>query len=399
MRTTPLCLALVVLCFSSATAQDASTVVSTSVDAHVIKVVDRTVVRTVLRDSHVQEAYRQDFGELMLEGDISVAEGGLLLVDVHDADLVVETHDEETAYVEVFMRARDWRRAEAYFEDLRFAIEDYRDGLRITTEKPRRFNFGGNRSGGANITVVVRIPERFDLELGTSDGDIALESIIGDVLIKTSDGDIRTASVTGDDIVIQTSDGDIDSRLLSARDLSIKTSDGDITLDEAKAKDLEIITSDGDITADHLEGDTEARTSDGDISLGTVVGPRIALRTSDGDIDTESLEAESIEAGTSDGHLSLGTVSGELRATTSSGDISVTLLDPAETFLKSSDGDITIEFPEDFSSDVYAKAERVRLNFEFNGEVRKNEADGRIGNGGPLLEARSSDGTITLRKR
>lgn len=393
MRTVTALLLLAFVFVSSAEAQD--------IDQHVSVDVQTIVSRVVKKDVRVIREVRRDFGDLMIERDFTVSEGELLFVDVSDADLIVETHDREEALVEVYLKARNMRRAEDYFERLDFDVSDDRDGIRITTDKPR-FNISfGNESGGATITVIARIPATFDLDVSTSDGDITVDPITGDVSLKSSDGDILTSIIEGEEIALQTSDGDIDGRNLAAEDIFIKTSDGDISLEDAAAKVIDIQTSDGDISAGTLEGETEARTSDGDITIDYITGPHIALRTSDGDIQTDEMEAETIEAGTSDGDLDLGSVSGELRASTSSGEIAVILTRSAETYLKSGDGNITITLDSNFSADLYLKGERVRFDsdIDFHGRVRKNEADGRIASGGPTLEARSSDGTVALRIR
>lgn len=337
--------------------------------------------------------------EKMIDRTFSVDRGGLLDIRVADADLNIVTTDDREAHVVVWLDARDMRRGREYFEMQRFSVEKRGQTVEVLTDPPRRVNWSWERWGEINIWVDVRIPRTFNAEIQTSDGDIVLEALDGRVNLKSSDGDIETGRLTGPSISIRTSDGDILTEALSSDDLTISTSDGDIRLDDIEADEVMIRTSDGDISARNITGEMDISTSDGNLRMGNLRGPTIRLRTSDGEIDAETLAARNSDVQTSDGDITLGFVEGGLRATTASGEVRVGLSGDAAAYLRSSDGNVYLELPTDASADIDIRGEDVRLasSFRFQGDLDDENARGRLGSGGPLIEARASDGTVIVR--
>ncbi len=96
------------------------------------------------------------------------------------------------------------------------------------------------------------------------------------------------------------------STYLMYRDVYALTSDGDIEIDDLKGN-LEARTSDGDIEISHLSGSIQAQTSDGSIHIKMDQDPTgdCSLKTSDGDIDISIGQASSllITARVSDGSI------------------------------------------------------------------------------------------------
>ena len=338
-------------------------------------------------------------GELVLEESFKVSEGENLSVAVGDADLSIETGQSNQATVEVYLEGRDMDRAREYFEDQNFEINQEGSTIYVTTH-PERKNYGWNRNGGANITVKVAIPTTFNVNLKTSDGDIAMDKLEGDATLHTSDGDIAAKELHGPNISIRTSDGDIAATRLESERVTVATSDGDIVLREVHSSDISVRTSDGDIKADLLAGNASVATSDGDVFINTLEGEEFAVRTSDGEITTEEVIAATSQFQTSDGSIVLKSVAGELTAKTSSGDLHVTLETDEKVYLRTGDGDIHIRAPQDYSAELSLKGERVHVSsvFQFDGKIKENEATGRINGGGSSLEARTSDGEIVFKE-
>lgn len=339
-------------------------------------------------------------GELMIDESFKMSPGGLLSVSVGDADIRVETHAADEVDIQIFLDGRNMEKAREYFENQNFEVEKEGATVYVRTS-PKRRNFNWNNQGGARITLSVALPDRFDTELKTSDGNIMMSSIEGRVVLHTSDGDITTKALKGPAITLRTSDGDITTEALEAEQISVTTSDGDIRLESIDADDIAIRTSDGDINANDIRGRSSISTSDGDIRIASASGSELAIRTSDGDIVADNLTADHSQVQTSDGSIALRNVAGALTAKTSSGNLDVSLQGPAhDVSLRTGDGDIYIRVPSDYAAEVYMKGENVRITsgLDFDGSLEKNEADGRVNGGGASLEARTSDGEVVLRK-
>ncbi|MEJ2239703.1 MAG: DUF4097 family beta strand repeat-containing protein [Gemmatimonadales bacterium] len=163
---------------------------------------------------------------------------------------------------------------------------------------------------------------------------------------------------------------------------------------------IDIRTSDGDVDIGRINGPVEVRTSDGDIGLGMVRGPEISVETSDGDVIAESLEAESISLQTSDGDIDVGIRGTTTRISTSDGDIRLRLLAPGAVSLRTGDGDITVYTDRSLPADLELHADDVYLESEIQieGRIGDRGARGKLNGGGPLLVARTGDGTISIRE-
>ena len=80
-----------------------------------------------------------------------------------------------------------------------------------------------------------------------------------------------------------------------------------------------------------------------------------------------------------------------------------TVLRPAMSSLTvmatTSDGDISITLPENHGADLRLRGDDVRISrsLDFDGRIEDERATGEINGGGPLIEARTSDGEVTVR--
>ena len=361
----------------------------------------RSVLSIALAALLVLPAASQPAGDLMLEREIKVRNGGLLFVNVGDADLELRAGEGGMANVEIYLRGRDMDKAREYYEARNYQVSETSNGLEITSDKLdwRRWNW--NNRGRAQVSIRVTIPTEFNLEVSTSDGDISADSFEGNAFLKSSDGDLVLNNLTGEDINIRTSDGDVRAASLDAPDIVVRTSDGDIHVDDVVAERAEIRTSDGDIWVADIIAESYIQSSDGDIVLDTVTGKAFQAKTSDGNISVGEISCPSSRFSSSDGDIIVREASGDLYATTSDGDIDVALLSPGEIELKTSDGDIAISAPAEMSANIELRGDEVRLSrgYEFDGEIKKRTASGLINGGGKTISARASDGTVRLATR
>jgi hypothetical protein len=319
--------------------------------------------------------------EKVIDERFTVSEGELLEIAVGDSDVEIVVGSSNEVHVEVWIEGRDMESAREYFEHQRFSVEQDGSTVRVRTDAKTSFrlNWRNWRDHPQILTRVV-VPERFQANL------------------RTSDGDVRVGSLVGPSLTLDTSDGDIHADELEGDTITVETSDGDILLGIASADQINLRTSDGDIRARQLTGNVEAKTSDGDIRLDAVDSDVFSARTSDGDVTIDELLASQSSVRSSDGSINLRRITGSLDVS-GSGDIRLDLADPATISVNSSDGDIDITAPGSLSADLYLRGDEVRVAraFNFRGELKDERAEGNINGGGQRIEAKSSDGDVTLR--
>jgi DUF4097 and DUF4098 domain-containing protein YvlB len=290
-----------------------------------------------------------------------VKSGAALKLEVSDMDVEVKPGPSDQAQVVVTLTG-DLDKARERFENSNFDARVEGGELIVETRERHGWHFSWSTGGRVGMLVTVTVPERFDVSVKTSDGDVVAGGVEGEIDLKTSDGDVDLGELKGPSIYV-------------------KTSDGDVTAEELVGGDVEIRTSDGDLRAELLRGDT------------------VVMSTSDGEVVAEKIEAKSASVRSSDGNLRLGVSGGKLKAKTSDGDLEVRVDGRTAVDLSTSDGDIIIRAPSDFAADLDLKGEYVKLGgkIALEGEVSKRRISGKLGGGGPLVRARTTDGSVTLR--
>jgi len=182
----------------------------------------------------------------------------------------------------------------------------------VTVETPAQLTLQARTSDG-NVTLTGL---QGDLGLTTGDGDVNLDHVSGDLRIKSGDGhlkitdaegalDARTSdgSLTVDGlfhaIALHTSDGTLDLNLRQGTKLTeastIQSSDGSVTLHVPRdfAADLNVHSSDGHVecalplTVDHYQSrGGEGHELHGELNGG---GTPLTIHTSDGNVKIEQL--------------------------------------------------------------------------------------------------------------
>jgi hypothetical protein len=136
--------------------------------------------------------------------------------------------------------------------------------------------------------VTVESPSQLTLQARTSDGNVTLSGLQGDLSLTTGDGNLTVDDVSGN--------------------LRIKSGDGQVKITNA-AGAVEARTSDGNLTVDGLFRAVALHTSDGslDVSLreGTQLGEASTIQSSDGSVTLRVPRqfAADLNVHTSDGHV------------------------------------------------------------------------------------------------
>jgi len=279
-----------------------------------------------------------------LEETLDVNTGGELRVDVPDADIDLRTGSSSQVQIKVTIGGKDLDRAREIFEKMNFRTGSHGNTVTIEADLIRT-RWGWGSWGGFSMTVQVELPEQFNADIRTSDGDIRLEALDGNLSLRSSDGDIEVGRVKGSEALIFTSDGDIQIREIASTRIELNTSDGDVDLGRVDGTEIEIQTSDGDISVRDLSGVLTASSGDGDIS-----------------VDIEGFDGAK---------------------------------------LRTRDGDISIRLADGLGADIDFRGDEVVLRKAVTLEGKKSSgvAVGKLNGGGPLLQASSGDGTVTLGSR
>jgi hypothetical protein len=284
-----------------------------------------------------------------VEKTFSVQPGGLLKASTQGGDITIRTSDSPQVQVLVkqVIRASSESEADEILEKLNLRLEQ--SGNDVVVEARYEKRSPGSWFGNwppVNVSFEVTVPRHFNLNLGTSGGDIAVASLRGNVRARTSGGDLEFDRIDGD--------------------LEAGTSGGDILLKEGTAL-AKLNTSGGDIEVDRAGGLTEVSTSGGNVTLRSV----------------ERL----------------------VRATTSGGNVHAVITGPIaeDALLSTSGGNVHVEvvkgtaFHLDASTsggNVRASGLTITLEDGANG---KNKLVGAVNGGGPRLKLRSSGGDVTVR--
>lgn len=284
-----------------------------------------------------------------IERSFTVAPGGWLHLETDKGAIEVRTSPEPKVDVRVDLRAdtASERKARDILATFRVDIAQLENEIRIEARfDPDQSGFWDRDRKRLKVRFVIRVPQQYNLSLGTSGGSITVADIEGDVSSRTSGGSLRFGNITGS---------------------------------------LEAKTSGGSIRLGACTGPANVKTSGGSIRIATATGP-VSAETSGGSIQVEE-------------------VMGAIDARTSGGSIEafISKQPDASCSLRTSGGSIDIYLAQDVGLDVDAKTSggSVRTDFPVTviGELKRSALNGQINAGGPTMYLRTSGGNIRLLKR
>jgi hypothetical protein len=163
----------------------------------------------------------------------------------------------------------------------------------------------------------------------------------------------------------------------------IVSSNGTIRVTDA-AGPARLHTSNGAINVQSLKGELHAETSNGTVELTDVDGP-VTAHSSNGAIRGKGLRA-AVDVSTSNGSIDLAFESGPVPSIRAS----------------SSNSAITLRLPARVDARISASTSNASITSDFEmmtrGEISKHRLDGTLGSGGPLIDLRTSNGSIRILK-
>lgn len=287
-----------------------------------------------LTAQHVNDAYRTEIFNVNDNPSVDIRTSG--------GSIMAEGHSENEVRVYMIVRRGNRTLSPSDFDLDDFEIDISQDGNSITASAERKNGSVGSwfRSGSnVSISFVVQAPSTSLIDGRTSGGSVTASNFTNDVSLRTSGGSV---------------------------------------------------------TAESIRGNADLRTSGGSITLRDVHGT-INGRTSGGSIRANDL-SESADLRTSGGSIRLENVRGAISARTSGGSIVAHMTEFRDDLdLRTSGGSITVDMPETENFEMDLSGNRVNVELRnFTGSSERNRVEGTVGNGGPMLAARTSGGSVTV---
>jgi hypothetical protein len=171
---------------------------------------------------------------------------------------------------------------------------------------------------------ILSVPPRFNLDLQTEAGDVAVDRLEGELRATTAGGDIRTGDIAGP-VRVETAGGNISLGNIGQR-LEASTAGGNIRVAAVKGN-ASLETSGGEIAAGLIGGGVTAQTAGGDIVLRGATGAVVA-ETAGGQIQIGDC-GSSVHAETAGGNIRLQGARGIVRVQTAAGSIDMFQLQSA----------------------------------------------------------------------
>jgi DUF4097 and DUF4098 domain-containing protein YvlB len=179
--------------------------------------------------------------------------------------------------------------------------------------------------------------------------------------------------------------------------LHAQTGSGDETITGITGP-LNLNTGSGNIAATGGT-DVRANTGSGEIRLASLEGSVVA-NTGSGNVRIEQSSLTDVKINTGSGDVVAEGVRGPLKVATGSGDIRVEGMQTGGWKLEAGSGSIHVRLPADAAFEFYAHTGSGRIDSQhpvtMTGSLDRHELRGKVNGGGPLLEARTGSGNITV---
>jgi len=180
--------------------------------------------------------------------------------------------------------------------------------------------------------------------------------------------------------------------------LTAKTGSGNVTVERISA-DSRVSSGSGDLTINSVKGVLYAQTGSGNIRANDLAGDAF-VNTGSGDVQIRQSAGGSVKAQTGSGNIKLQGIKGGLRADAGSGNIQAEGEPTADWRLSAGSGNITLRVPTQASFNIDARTSsgtlKVNHPVTMQGTMAHNHIQGKVGNGGVLLDVHTGSGDIEV---
>ncbi|HEX2328064.1 MAG TPA: DUF4097 family beta strand repeat-containing protein [Candidatus Angelobacter sp.] len=282
-------------------------------------------------------------------------------------------------------------------------------------------------SGSGNVTVhtgaadTVQVSAKLHGNNGTSwlfgSGDVEerIHKIEQNPPIEQTGNSIHIGS-RGDHELYRNISIDYDVTVPAQTQLTSRTGSGDQTI-TGVALPLNAQTGSGNVTVDNLGAEARVSSGSGDIKIGSVKGTltasagsgniraqgvagEINAHTGSGDVEMRQVSAGNVKVDTGSGNIRLHGIKGGLHAQAGSGDIVAEGEPTSDWKLGAGSGSITLKVPSQASFNIDARTSsgslKVNHPVTMQGSFARNHVQGKVGNGGPLVDVHTGSGDIQV---
>ncbi|HXZ18790.1 MAG TPA: DUF4097 family beta strand repeat-containing protein [Candidatus Acidoferrales bacterium] len=208
--------------------------------------------------------------------------------------------------------------------------------------------------------------------------------------------DIRVPGQTN--LEAHTGSGDITASGVQL-EISGHSGSGNIRVEDAGAR-VELTAGSGDVTLRNARGGGRLSAGSGNVTAEGVAGSLHASSGS-GNVRVEMSGPGEVEATSGSGNIRVHGVKGAVRGSTGSGDIEAAGEQQGDWHLRTGSGNVTVELPKGagFELDAHSGSGTIQTDREIlvQGTLSRRDIHGKAGSGGPLLELRTSSGSIYVR--
>lgn len=244
-------------------------------------------------------------------------------------------------------------------------------------EKIKRIESNPPISQSGNLVTIGRINDS-DLRRNVSISyDVTLPAS-SHLRTESGSGDVNVDGVTGP-ARLQTGSGNVTAKNLG-EDVRIATGSGDVHIDRSKGP-VRVNTGSGTVEASGIGGAFYAETGSGDITLHQEASGTVVAHTGSGNVRLHDLNG-GLDAHSGSGDIEAdGDARNDWTVHTGSGNIDLKLPSKAAFTLdaRSSSGEVTVNHP-----------------ITLQGAIKRNQVQGKVGQGGPLLHLQTSSGEIRV---
>jgi hypothetical protein len=300
----------------------------------------------------------------------TVQPGGMLVVNVDFGSLDVKTHDAGEVVVDVVRKITRATKdeEEAFLADRPVTITPEGNTVTIESRAPARGNGPSQGKQRTEGKYTITVPAKFNAQLKTAGGAIAVNDLTGDVKAGTAGGELNFSRVHGP--------------------LEGKTATGAIRMADCEGEQ-QVKSGGGNIDVSGGSGSFDGKTAGGAVSVKDFKG--------------------SVQMKSSGGVLTVENVAGKVDGKTAGGAIAARFSSPLsdEVNLATSGGGVTLRVAENAAFDLDA-ASPGGVNSELSvdggdktdkpGKGPRNHLRGQINGGGKPVVLRSAGGNIQVQK-
>lgn len=180
--------------------------------------------------------------------------------------------------------------------------------------------------------------------------------------------------------------------------VNAQTGSGNVTIDSIGAG-VRARSGSGDLKINGVRGALDAEAGSGNIRALGIAGD-VSVNTGSGEIEIEQTAPGGVRASAGSGNVRLRGVKGSVRAETGSGDITVDGEPTGDWRVGAGSGNIDLKVPSGASFNIDARTSSGKLTVNrqvtSQGTLSRNHVQGKVGNGGVLVDLHTGSGDIQV---